>query len=117
MYSVTPWLVRSGFEDSPTTAIVLSFLRSSRIASAPGCPKAFGPSGSSTLMAWPPVFPLPRLLPLFLFSPEASLSSRGEFSFASAFQNHLRHGRQALVFFFCRPHRNAIRLRKDHPSQ
>src|SRR5207249_10538819 len=47
MYSVTPWLGRIGFEDSPTTAIVLYFFRSSRIVSA----LASAPSGSSTLIA------------------------------------------------------------------
>src|SRR5467141_1834902 len=33
IYSVTPKLGRTGFEDNPTTAIVLYFFRTSRIAS------------------------------------------------------------------------------------
>src|SRR5438876_10387384 len=112
MYSVTPWLGRIGFEDNPTTAIVLYFFSSSRIASVPGCPKEFPPSGRSTLIARPPVFPLPHLLPLFPLPPEASLSSRCEFTLARAFQNHPRHGQQALVVLFRSSNRYANRFRK-----
>src|SRR5260370_38896297 len=51
MYSVTPWLGRIGFEDNPTTAIVLNFFRISRIVSAPGCVKESAPSGTKILIA------------------------------------------------------------------
>src|ERR1700674_2381005 len=55
MYSVTPKLGRIGFEDNPTTAMVLYFFRSSRIASPPACVtaclKSFAPHGRSTLIA------------------------------------------------------------------
>src|ERR1700726_3990035 len=63
MYSVTPKLGRVGFEDNPTTAILLYFFRSSRIASSlacvTACLKSFAPLGSSTLIA-PRVRPCPR---------------------------------------------------------
>src|SRR5260370_41942138 len=79
MYSATPWLARIGFEDNPTTAIVLYFLRISRIVSAPGCLEKSAPSGTKILIAprvrlhrrasgslapWPPN--ISRFLPLSL---------------------------------------------------
>src|SRR2546430_11423230 len=110
MYSVTPWLGRIGFEDNPTTAMVLLSSRIFVIASPSRCPLISAPSGMSTLMAWPPVFPLLHLLPLFPLPLAASLSSRGEFALAGSLQKHLRHGRQALVIFFRRSHRYANRV-------
>src|SRR5215469_14023014 len=51
MYSETSWLGRLGFDDNPTTAIVLYLLKMSAI----GSPRPFtansDPSGSSTLIA------------------------------------------------------------------
>src|SRR5438552_220436 len=117
MYSVTPWLGRIGFEDSPTTAIILLSPSIFVIGSTSARPPISAPPGTRTLIARPPVFPLPHLLPLFPLPPEASLSSRGEFTLARALQNHPRHGRQALVIFFRRPHRYADRFLKAHPSQ
>src|SRR5258708_1635180 len=49
MYSVTPKLGRIGFEDNPTTAMVLYFFRILRMASA----FASAPPGSSVLIARP----------------------------------------------------------------
>src|SRR6266851_5214015 len=117
MYSVTPWLGRIGFEDNPTTAIVLLSLSIFVIGSPSPRPPVSAPPGMCILMAWPPVFPLPHLLPLFPLPPEISSSSRGQFTLARALQNHPRHGGQTFVIFFRRPHRNAHRLRKSHPSQ
>src|SRR6267142_129452 len=59
MYSVTPELGRIGFEDNPTTAILLYFFRSSRIASPLACAHTFALPGSSTLIA-PRARPCPR---------------------------------------------------------
>src|SRR5438046_3220422 len=117
MYSVTPWLGRIGFEDSPTTAIVLLSSKTFVIASPSRCRLISAPSGMSTLIARLPVFPLLHLLPLFPLLPEISLSSRGEFTFARAFQNDLRHGQQALVVLFRSSNRYANRFRKAHPPQ
>src|SRR6266849_6103153 len=117
MYSVTPKLGRMGFEDNPTTAMVLLSLNIFVIGSPSPRPPISAPPGMCALMEWPPVFPLPHLLPLFPLPPEISLSSRGEFALASALQDHLRHRRQTFVIFFRRPHRNANRLRKSHPPQ
>src|SRR5277367_2062329 len=55
MYSVTLQLGRAGFEDNPTTAIVLYLFRISRIGSA----AAITPSGNNTLIA-PPTRFFPR---------------------------------------------------------
>src|SRR5260370_29512302 len=70
MHSVPPCFGRIGFEDNPTTAIVLYVFRISRIASvvasvvgarfsASPLGLASAPSGSSTLIA-PRVHPCPR---------------------------------------------------------
>src|SRR6266568_4688886 len=50
MYSVTSWLGRIGFDDNPTTAIVLHFFRISAIGSAPRFAANSEPSGTSTLI-------------------------------------------------------------------
>src|SRR6267142_2455381 len=97
MYSVTPKLGRIGFEDNPTTAMVLLSLNIFVIGSPSPRPPISAPLGMCALMEWPPVFPLPHLLPLFLLPPEISFSSRSEFTFAGALRNHPRHGRQAFV--------------------
>src|SRR5260370_14746492 len=104
-----------GFEDNPTTAIVLLSLNIFVIGSPSPRPPISAPPGMCTLMAWPPVFPLPHLLPLFPLPPEISLSSRGEFAFARAPQVHPCHCRQSFVIFFRRPHGTADRLPNSHP--
>src|SRR5260370_9801310 len=109
MYSVTPWLGRIGFEDNPTTAIVLLSLSIFVIGSPSPRPPVSAPPGMCTLMAWPSVFRLPHLLPLFPLPPEISLSSRGEFTLARALQIHARPGRQTFLLFFRHPHRNTHR--------
>src|SRR5260370_162642 len=106
-----------GFEDNPTTAIVLLSPNFSVIGSLSPRPPISAPPGMCTLMEWSPVFSLPHLLPLFPLPPEISLSSRGEFAFARAPQVHPGHGRQAFVIFFRRPHGNADRFRKSHPPK
>src|SRR5260370_19536873 len=117
MYSVMPNLGLIGFDDNPTTAMFLLSLNIFVIGSPSPRPPISAPPGMCTLMTWPPVFPLPHLLPLFPLLPGISLSSRGEFALARALQDHPRHGRQTLVIFFRRPHRNTDRFRKSHPSQ
>ena len=51
MYSDTAWLGRIGFEDNPTTAIVLHFCKISEIGSVPFLAPNSDPSGTSTLIA------------------------------------------------------------------
>src|SRR5947208_16230981 len=97
MYSVTPKLGRSGFEDNPTTAMVLLSFNIFVIGSPSPRPPTSAPPGMCTLMAWPPVFHLPHLLPL---PPEISRSSRCELAFACALQSHYRHCRHALIILF-----------------
>src|SRR5271169_1946051 len=70
MYSVTPKLGRVGFEDNPTTAIVLYLFRICRIGSA----EALTPSGNNTL-----IVPPARLFPLA--SPKHPPSPPGTFHF------------------------------------
>src|SRR5436305_13611562 len=51
MYSVTSWLGRVGFDDNPTTAIVLHFCSISAIGSAPLFAAKSEPSGTRTFIA------------------------------------------------------------------
>src|SRR6266852_4481906 len=51
MYSVTSWLGRIGFEDNPTTAIVLQLFKISAMGSAPLLAPNSDLSGTSTLIA------------------------------------------------------------------
>src|SRR5689334_10494779 len=51
MYSVTSWLGRIGFDDNPTTAIVLHFLKISATGSALPCGTKLELSGTNTLIA------------------------------------------------------------------
>src|SRR5205823_13005812 len=51
MYSDTSWLGRIGFDDNPTTAIVLYLRKMPAIGSPPLCAPNSDPSGTSTLIA------------------------------------------------------------------
>src|SRR6266576_714255 len=94
MYSDTSWLGRIGFDDNPTTAIVLYLRKMPAIGSPPLCAPNSDPSGTSTLIA--------SLLPSLL---------------SSVLRQHSAKRRKQLAIFFRSPHGNAHGLRKAHPRQ
>src|SRR5260370_17515925 len=103
MYSVMPNLGLIGFDDNPTTAMFLLSLNIFVIGSPSPPPPISAPPGLCTLMTWPPVFPLPHLLPLFPLLPEISLSSLREFALARPLPAPPPHSRQTPLFYFPPP--------------